>query len=160
MENEAATLARRNGEVESIPVGETGTCPACGCVGPNPGYVQLTVEEIEVAYKSLKMDLWFLSEEGGSRCLRRSFKCRNWKAAIDFINAASEISERQDISHHPELHLTMYRNVDVVLKTHAAGGLTAWDFKLAKALEDIEIDYSPKWLKEHQEAVGTERYSS
>ena len=151
------TLARRNGEAQSnLPVGEKGTCPACGCVGPNPGYVKLSEEEIASEVKSLKPNFWKVASEGNATCLKRKFKCRNWQGAIDFINAASVISEREEVSHHPDLHLVMYRNIEMTLWTHAAGGLTAWDFKLARALEGILVDYSPKWLKENPASLGTE----
>lgn len=147
LENEAATLARRSGDVKLLEIGEKGMCPACGCVGPNPGYIKLTKEELDVEMATLKGDFWVLSDD--SLNLKRTFKCRNWQAAVDFINAASVIAEREDISHHPDLHITMYRNVEVVLWTHAAGGLTAYDFKLARGIETIQVDYSPKWLQNH-----------
>lgn len=158
IENVDATIARRKGEAQnSLAVGEKGTCPACGCVGPNPGYIKLSQEEIAAEYSSLKQNgYWIVTSEGDAACLKRKFKCRNWQAAIDFINAASVISEREDISHHPDLHLTMYRNVEITLWTHAAGGLTSWDFKLARALEGIKVDYSPKWLGENLSSIGTE----
>ncbi len=38
-----------------------------------------------------------------------------------------------------------HRNVEVVLSTHAAGGLTMFDFTLAAKIDDLKIDYSPKW---------------
>jgi 4a-hydroxytetrahydrobiopterin dehydratase len=122
-----------------------GRCPACGCVGPNPGYEALSKGEVEVEFKVLRENFWILSEDYLQ--IKRKFRCRNWKAAIDFINAASEIAESEAIQHHPDINLTKYRDVEVILWTHAAGGLTLYDFKLAKALETIEIDYSPKWLK-------------
>jgi hypothetical protein len=45
----------------------------------------------------------------------------------------------------------------IVCWTHASGGLTAWDFVLARALDKVKIDYSPKWLKEHQEAASSDK---
>ena len=158
IENIDLTIARRKREAQSpLAVGEKGTCPACGCVGPNPGYIKLSQEELVTEYSTLKQNgYWVLTAEGESTCLKRKFKCRNWQAAINFINAASVISEREDISHHPDLHLTMYRNIEITLWTHAAGGLTSWDFKLARALEGIKVDYSPKWLRENPSSIGTE----
>ena len=38
---------------ETLPVGSVGRCPACGCVGPNPGYVSLSKEEIDENMKSI-----------------------------------------------------------------------------------------------------------
>lgn len=102
----------------------------------------------------LKPGLWELDADGKS--LRRKFTCRNFRAAVAFVNAAAEVAEREDIKHHPDLHLTQYRDVEVVVSTHAVGALTEFDLKLAKALESIPIDYSPKWLKAHPEAVESQ----
>lgn len=57
--------------------------------------------------------------------------------------------------HHPDLHLTGYRNVEVVLWTHAAGGLTENDLIMAGLIDAIPVAYSPKWRREHPEAKGT-----
>ena len=56
-----------------------------------------------------------------------------------------------------DIHLTMYRQVEVVIWTHATGGLTLSDFVLAKALESIKVDYSPKWLENHPEFAGNQK---
>jgi 4a-hydroxytetrahydrobiopterin dehydratase len=40
------------------------------------------------------------------------------------------------MDHHPEWS-NVYRNVDVVLSTHDAKGLTALDVELAKAMDSI-----------------------
>ena len=128
-----------------------GRCPACGCIGPNTGYNPLSREDMTALYQSLKPGFWVLSEDGLK--LKRSFKCRNWQAAIDFISEVSTIAESEKIQHHPDIHLTKYRNIEIVLWTHAAGGLTEYDFKLAKALESLDVDYSPSWLRSNAEAI-------
>lgn len=123
-----------------------GRCHACGCVGPNPG-VEIPLDLVESEFAQLRPDFWKLSED--KKELTREFTCRNFKAAVDFINKAAEVAEHPEINHHPDLHLTKYRDIKIVLKTHAVGGLTSVDFLLAKGLEAIEVDYSPKWLKEN-----------
>ena len=124
-----------------------GRCPACGCVGPNPGYECMTEEQILNEIKTISTK-WKLSDD--KKQLKQSFVCRNWQAAIQYINNASQIAESSGIEHHPDIHLTTYRNIEVVLWTHAAGGLTVYDFKLARGLDSITIDYSPKWLKANE----------
>jgi 4a-hydroxytetrahydrobiopterin dehydratase len=131
-------------------IGAVGTCPKCGCVGPNPGYVSLTEEDVKVHFQLLRPGFWRLSPD--HQRISRTFTARNFKAAIDFINEAAIVAEREDIQHHPELHITRYRDVTVELFTHSAEGLTEYDFKLAKALEGIQVDYSPKWLKENAQS--------
>ena len=51
--------------------------------------------------------------------------------------------------HHPDFHLTNYRDVRVDVTTHAIGGLSLHDFVLAAKLDTVEVTYSPKWLREN-----------
>ena len=95
--------------------------------------------------------LWELSDDGKS--ISRNFVARNFQAALDAINAMGLIAEEQ--SHHPDFHLTNYRQVAVVVATHKLGGLTENDLVLAELLDDVKINYSPKWLREHPEAKET-----
>ncbi|MFO0929868.1 MAG: 4a-hydroxytetrahydrobiopterin dehydratase [Gemmataceae bacterium] len=41
--------------------------------------------------------------------------------------------------HHPDLHLTGYRNVAVELSTHAIGGLSENDFILAARIDQLPV---------------------
>ena len=65
---------------------------------------------------------------------------------MDFLNAASAIAEEE--GHHPDLHLTGWRNVRVDLTTHAIGGLSLPDLVLAAKLDGVDVVYSPKWWRE------------
>ena len=42
--------------------------------------------------------------------------------------------------HHPDLHLTGYRNVALELSTHAVGGLTENDFILAAKIDLLSVE--------------------
>ena len=88
------------------------------------------------------------------------------------FNAIAEIAE--DEGHHPDLHLFNYRDVKVsthllfaycrlpekynhlqdvlqiVLSTHATGGLSINDFIMAAKIDAVPVEYSPKWLKSQQ----------
>eukprot|EP01035_Chromulina_nebulosa_P017839 gene17839-23451_t len=121
-------------------------CPACGCSGMNPGDA-LPNETIEIEFQKLIPGIWNLDNENKS--INRSFVCKNFKSAIEFINDIAKIADSNDVNHHPDIHLTGYRNVTVNLFTHSVKGLTAFDFKLAKAIEEVKVDFSPKWLKEN-----------
>ena len=66
-----------------------------------------------------------------------------------FLNAVSEAAEKE--THHPDLHLTNWREVRLVLSTHAVGGLTKPDFILAAKLDELPVTYSPAWLCERGE---------
>ena len=67
--------------------------------------------------------------------------------AVAFFNAVCGVAEAE--GHHPDLHLVNYRDVELVLSTHAIGGLARADFILAAKLDALEVEYSPKWLREH-----------
>lgn len=47
----------------------------------------------------------------------------------------------------------------VEISTHAVGGLTRFDLILASKLDTIDVDYSPKWLKQQDEARGAAQAS-
>ncbi|KAG1661785.1 hypothetical protein FOA52_003706 [Chlamydomonas sp. UWO 241] len=90
---------------------------------------------------------WELSP--GSTSMSRRFTAKSFSSALAFFNAAGEVAEAE--GHHPDLHLTNYRDVEVVVTTHAAGGLTHFDFVLAAKLDKVPVEYSPKWLRENPE---------
>ena len=69
---------------------------------------------------------------------------------MTFFNEVGVISEAE--GHHPDLHLTSWRNVELVLSTHAIGGLSLPDFVLAAKIDAIEVECSPKWLREQAAA--------
>lgn len=119
-----------------------------GCDSCATGSRALSKEEIEREMESLRSSAkWLLSED--LKSISRSFVCRNWKAAITGIEAVSEVAENPEMNHHPDLHLTNYRDLTITIFTHAVNGLTEFDFKLARAIDQISFDYSPKWLKEN-----------
>lgn len=64
------------------------------------------------------LPLWTSSAEGDF--IVRSFVAKNFVAAMAFLNGVAEIAEEQ--GHHPDLHLTQYRNVEIRLQTHSMGG--------------------------------------
>ena len=75
---------------------------------------------------------WTLREKE----LERTWRCRDFAAAIAFIDRVAEVAEAE--GHHPDLHLTAYRDLRIVLWTHAAGGLTPNDFILAAKIDRLE----------------------
>ena len=61
--------------------------------------------------------------------------------ALDFLNRVGRIAQAED--HHPDLHLSCYRNVTIELSTHDLVGLSENDFIVA-----AKIDQLPLKLKE------------
>lgn len=66
--------------------------------------------------------------------ISKSFKFKSFRQAFGFMTEAALVAEKMD--HHPEW-TNVYSRVDVTLTTHSAGGVTALDVKLAKAMDAI-----------------------
>lgn len=69
----------------------------------------------------------------GERLLR-TFRFADFVEAFGFMSRVALLAERQD--HHPEW-FNVWNRVDVALTTHDAGGLSARDVKLAKAIDAL-----------------------
>jgi 4a-hydroxytetrahydrobiopterin dehydratase len=96
------------------------------CVPCEGGIPALSPEQLQSSLPSLP--LWQINEKQTQ--ISRAFTAKNFAVALEFINKVGEIAERE--GHHPDLHLTGYRNVEVVLWTHAVGGLTENDLIMAR----------------------------
>ena len=86
------------------------------------------------ARKSALAQLSGWSETSGREAIGRTFIFKNFNEAFGFMSRAALVAEKHD--HHPEWR-NVYKTVDVVLSTHDAGGLTALDIDLAKAMNAI-----------------------
>lgn len=73
--------------------------------------------------------------------IRKRLSCKDFKEAIALMQRIATIAEAND--HHPDLHLTGYRNIAVELSTHSIGGLSDNDFVLAAKLDRILQHGSP-----------------
>lgn len=92
---------------------------------------------------------WRLSSDGAT--LSRAFVARNFLAALAFLQRVGEVAEHE--GHHPDLHLTNYRDVEVVVATHEGGArVTMADLVLAAKIDALPAEYSPKWLREQAAA--------
>jgi 4a-hydroxytetrahydrobiopterin dehydratase len=79
---------------------------------------------------------WSLTGDG--KRLRREWRVKDFATALDFFQRVGRIAEEED--HHPDLHLTGYRNVALELSTHAVGGLTENDFILAAKINQLPVE--------------------
>ena len=77
--------------------------------------------------------LWNLDDEG--KAIYRKIHCKHFVDAMELLNRVAEIAESEQ--HHPDLHLTGYRNVRIELTTHAIGGLSENDFILAAKVDQV-----------------------
>eukprot|EP00977_Amphora_coffeiformis_P025664 scaffold21176_cov153-Amphora_coffeaeformis.AAC.1 len=116
------------------------------CSGMDESHLLPTTDLHKVVEE--RLPLWELSAD--FKFISRTFIARNFPAALDTINSMGVIAEEQ--SHHPDFHLTDYRQLRIVVATHKLDGITENDLVLAELLDEVPIDYSPKWLRENPAA--------
>jgi 4a-hydroxytetrahydrobiopterin dehydratase len=67
--------------------------------------------------------------------LRRSYKFKDFKSALTFVNRVGALAEEE--GHHPDITLGWGR-AEISLYTHAVDGLTRNDFILAAKISRLE----------------------
>ena len=67
-------------------------------------------------------------------CLAQ-FLCKNFVEVMGVVNQIAELAESD--GHHPDLHITGYRQLKIDLTTHAIGGLSENDFILAAKIDQL-----------------------
>ena len=88
----------------------------------------LSDEEIKERLKEL--DGWRQRGE----YIVKSFDRGDFVGSVNFVDSLVEPAE--EMNHHPDLEIS-WDKVTVSLTTHAAGGLTANDFELAKRIDAL-----------------------
>jgi 4a-hydroxytetrahydrobiopterin dehydratase len=68
--------------------------------------------------------------------LRRRWTFPDFAEALAFVNRVGAVAEEQ--GHHPDVYLTSYRELELVLTTHAIDGLSLNDFVLAREIDRLE----------------------
>jgi 4a-hydroxytetrahydrobiopterin dehydratase len=91
---------------------------------------RLSLEARQSALKGLPG--W--TETPGREAIARTFVFKDFNEAFGFMSRVALVAEKRD--HHPEWR-NVYKTVDVVLATHDAGGVTALDIELARAMDAI-----------------------
>src|SRR5215217_9670170 len=79
-----------------------------------------------------KLSGW--SEVKGRDAITRKFVFKDFNEAFGFMARAALVAEKMD--HHPEW-FNVYKNVEVTLSTHDAGGVTELDIKLAAEMDKL-----------------------
>lgn len=74
---------------------------------------------------------------GGGLSIRRDWRVQDFATALDFVRRVGEVAETEN--HHPDVHVTGYRNVTIELSTHAVKGLTENDFILAAKIDSLPV---------------------
>ncbi|MFY8040617.1 MAG: 4a-hydroxytetrahydrobiopterin dehydratase [Bosea sp. (in: a-proteobacteria)] len=68
----------------------------------------------------------------GRDAISKRFVFTNFNAAFGWMSRVAMLAEKMD--HHPEWS-NVYKTVDVTLSTHDAGGLSALDIAMARAMD-------------------------
>lgn len=68
------------------------------------------------------------------RAIEKTYRFADFKGAMRFVNGVAALAEAAD--HHPDIAI-QYSVVTLSLWTHAAGGLTAKDFALARRIDAV-----------------------
>ena len=84
-------------------------------------------EDERTALRSL--DGW--SRVDGRDAIQKTFSFKNFNQAFGWMSRVALLAER--MNHHPEW-FNVYSRVEVTLSTHDAGGLSALDVSMARAM--------------------------
>jgi 4a-hydroxytetrahydrobiopterin dehydratase len=90
---------------------------------------------------SLLQDLaaeWQLTHDDSR--IRKNFKFKNFKRALEFANEVGRIAESE--KHHPEIHLG-WGHCDIEIWTHANNNLLENDFILAAKIDEAFSSLTP-----------------
>ena len=101
----------------------TQTCVPCrkGSKGLTPAQVKELLPEVPQ---------WRLGKQGDR--LARTFTFDEFAPAMAFVNKVADLAERE--GHHPDFKIH-YNEVELVLWTHAIGGLHENDFVMAAKID-------------------------
>jgi 4a-hydroxytetrahydrobiopterin dehydratase len=93
-------------------------------------------DEVRMALRDLQG--WIYDAQ--KKEIRKEWKMKDFMSAVRFINKLAELAESE--GHHPDVHLTGYRRMEIALSTHSIGGISSNDFIMAAKIDDL-----PKELK-------------
>jgi 4a-hydroxytetrahydrobiopterin dehydratase len=80
------------------------------------------------------------NEIPGREAITRTLKFKDFNQAFGFMTRVALVAEKHD--HHPEWR-NVYNTVEVTLTTHDAGGVSARDIDLARAIDTIAAPSPP-----------------
>lgn len=90
------------------------------------------LSDAERASALAELPEWSLRADG--LAITRRFVFADFSAAFAFMTRVALLAEKQD--HHPEW-FNVWNRVEIALTTHDAGGLSARDVRLAKAVDAL-----------------------
>ena len=98
-------------------------------------YELLTMDELAAAMQQLEG--WVINTNVEQPALEKTYVFSGFNAAFGFMSRVALAAERAN--HHPEWH-NVYKEVCIRWTTHASGGVTSLDLKLAQKSDEIARD--------------------
>jgi 4a-hydroxytetrahydrobiopterin dehydratase len=83
-----------------------------------------------VASELTTMDGW----NAGTGEIVRTVEMASFPAAIDVVNRVAQVAE--EMNHHPDIDIR-WRTLTFRCSTHSAGGVTEYDLRLARRINEI-----------------------
>lgn len=80
-----------------------------------------------------------------------NFKQKNFHEAMRFLTIIGQLSD--DFHHHPDVHLTEYKTVEIELSTPRLHGITEMDIQMIDLFDKIPVEYSLLWKHSHPNLV-------
>ncbi len=106
--------------------------------------IQMKCEACEGWMKPMKREeyLPFLKQVNGwevdeDRKIKKLFKFKNFKEALNFVNRVGELAEAEQ--HHPNIYLFGWNKVKISLTTFVLKGLSHNDFIMAAKIDELKI---------------------
>jgi len=91
-------------------------------------YVKLS--NLEVAARLKTLDGWTVRDGQ----ISKTFAFKSYKDGVVFASAIGYVADK--LNHHPDI-LIGYAKVTVSVNTHDVGGLSPYDFELARRIEGL-----------------------
>lgn len=90
----------------------------------------------EAQQQVARLEGWTVTKDG--QRIRKEWTVANFLSAMAFFSEVAQVAEQE--GHHPDLHLSQYRQVAIELWTHAIGGLSENDFILAAKIDQLPVE--------------------
>jgi 4a-hydroxytetrahydrobiopterin dehydratase len=94
----------------------------------------LTADQVQTYLAEVPQ--WKLTSDG--KRLRREWRLKDFVTGLDFFQRVGLIAEEE--GHHPDLHLSNYRQAAIEIWTHSLGGLSENDFILAAKIDKLPVE--------------------
>jgi 4a-hydroxytetrahydrobiopterin dehydratase len=77
---------------------------------------------------------WTLSDD--AKHISKKFDFKDFKESLAFVDKVGAIAESE--GHHPDIHMTNYKHVEINLSTYSIKGLSQNDFIVAAKINEIK----------------------